>query len=203
VISKAKFLFDQDFGPFADPAEKPIAPADHTIKLAEAESRGFRDGFEAAEREAAALAARRTVVALEQIGDALNRLARDLTNIERRIEDEAIELAVTVARKLAPELVSREPLAEVCALGTECFRQLADAPHVVVHVSETLLGEARTRLEDIARARGFEGRLMVIAEPEIALGDCRIEWADGGMIRNRAQTDRAIEVAIGRYLGAR
>jgi flagellar assembly protein FliH len=44
---------------------------------------------------------------------------------------------------------------------------------------------------------------MVIAEPEIALGDCRIEWADGGMIRNRAQTDRAIEVAIGRYLGAR
>ena len=44
---------------------------------------------------------------------------------------------------------------------------------------------------------------MVLAEPEIALGDCRIEWADGGIVRDRAATEAAIGEAVGRYLGAR
>jgi len=44
---------------------------------------------------------------------------------------------------------------------------------------------------------------VVIAEPEIAAGDCKIEWADGGVVRDAAKTDRAIGNAIGRYLGAR
>jgi len=46
-------------------------------------------------------------------------------------------------------------------------------------------------------------RLVVIAEPDIAPGDCRIEWADGGVVRNAAKSDIAIGNAIGRYLGAR
>jgi flagellar assembly protein FliH len=44
---------------------------------------------------------------------------------------------------------------------------------------------------------------MVLSEPEIAAGDCQIEWADGGVVRNAARTELAIRSAIGRYLGAR
>jgi flagellar assembly protein FliH len=73
----------------------------------------------------------------------------------------------------------------------------------VVRVNDSLHEVARARLDEIARARGFEGRLMVVAEPEIAVGDCKIEWADGGVVRNAAKTDLAIGNAIGRYLGAR
>jgi flagellar assembly protein FliH len=43
----------------------------------------------------------------------------------------------------------------------------------------------------------------VLAEPEIAPGDCKIEWADGGIVRDTAKIDSAIGSAIGRYLGAR
>ena len=100
-----------------------------------------------------------------------------------------MELAVAIARKLAPELVSREPFAEIAALATECFKQLAAAPHVVVRVNDALHETARAQLDEIARTRGFEGRLVVVAEPEIALGDCKIEWADGGVVRDAAKTD--------------
>ena len=203
MAAQAKYLFDQDFAAGASPAEKPIAPSEHAIKLAEAESKGFRDGFAAAEQEATAVAARRTAAAFEQIGDALDRVARSLAAIEARIEAAAVELAAAIARKLAPELVLREPFAEIAALATECFKQLSHAPHVVVRVNDALHQTARERLEDIARTRGFEGRLVVLAEPEIALGDCKIEWADGGVIRDQARTDLTIGNAIGRYLGAR
>ena len=203
MAAQAKYLFDQDFAPNANPAEKPIAPSEHAILLGEAESKGFRDGFAAAEKEGTAIAARRAAEAFEQIGDALDRLARGLAAVEQRLETEAVELAVAIARKLAPELVLREPFAEIAALAADCLKQLSHAPHIVVRVNDSLHETARERLDEIARTRGFEGRLVVLADPEIAAGDCKIEWADGGVVRNAAKTDLAIGNAIGRYLGAR
>ena len=132
----------------------------------------------------------------------MGRLAGGLAEIEKRLEAEAIEVAVAVGRKLSHELVGREPFAEIAALASDCFRQLATAPHVVVRVNDALLDTARTRLEEIARMRGFEGRLVVIAEPEIALGDCRIEWADGGVTRDHHAIEAAIMEAVSRYIGA-
>jgi flagellar assembly protein FliH len=204
MAAQAKYLFDDDFGAGARAAaEKPLAPAELAIKLGEAESQGFADGFAAAEKENATVAARRTAIAFEQIGDALDKLARGLAAVETRLETEAVELASAIARKLAPELVAREPLGEISALAAECFKHLATAPHVVVRVNDALHPIADAQLAEIARARGFEGRLMVLAEPEIALGDCQIEWADGGVVRNAARTERTIATAITRYLGAR
>src|ERR1700760_1585922 len=104
MSAQAKYLFDDDFAA-ANPAEKPVAPADVALKLAEAESKGFRDGFAAAEKEGNAVAVRRMAVAFEQIGDAFDRLAQGLTAVEQRLEAEAVELAAAIARKLAPELV--------------------------------------------------------------------------------------------------
>jgi flagellar assembly protein FliH len=203
VAAKAKFLFDLDLAPGAAAAERPVPPAEHAQKLAEAETQGFRDGFAAAEKEGTAVAARRTAVAFEQIGDALDRIARGLASVEQRIETEAVELAVAVARKLAPELVLREPLGEIAALATDCFKQLAACPHVVVRINDTLQEAARERLTAVAQRCGFEGRLVVLAEPEIAVGDCRIEWADGGVARDQAKTDTAIGDAVSRYLDRR
>ena len=203
MVARVKYQFDQDFGVGARTADKPVSQAELAIKLGEDESKGFGDGFAAAEKEGTAVAARRAAVAMEQIGDALDRLARGLAAVEQRLETESIELAIAVARKLAPELVLRHPFAEIAALATECFKQLAAAPHVVVRVNDALHETARTQLDEIARTRGFEGRLVVLAEPELAVGDCKIEWADGGIVRDTAKTDLAIANAIGRYLGAR
>jgi flagellar assembly protein FliH len=202
VTAKAKYLFDLDFAAI-DPAEKPIAPAEHALMLAEAESKGFRDGYAEAEKQGVATAERRTAVAFEQIGDALDRMARGLAAVEARLEIEAVELAAAVARKLAPELVAHEPFAEIAAIATDCFKQLASAPHVVIRVNDALHETARKQLEEIARTRGFEGRLVVLAEPDIALGDCRIEWADGGVIRDQAKTEAVIGGVIERYIDAR
>ena len=202
MTAKAKYLFDQDFAPGAA-KEKSVAAAEHTLMLIEAEQRGFRDGFAAGQQDAEAAAAQRPAAAFERVGDALERCARHIVVAEQRIEQESIELAVAIARKLAPELMLREPFAEIAALVTECFRQLIAAPHVVVRVNDALHEIARERLTEIARTRGFEGRLVVVAETEIAPGDCKIEWADGGVIRDQARIDDAIATAIARYLGAR
>jgi flagellar assembly protein FliH len=100
-------------------------------------------------------------------------------------------------------LIAREPLAEISALATECFRQLVSAPHVVVRVGPDIYDAVRHKLEEIAAARGFEGRLTVQSEAGLAPGDCRIEWTEGGVVRDRAATAAVIEDAVARYVGAR
>jgi flagellar assembly protein FliH len=199
----SKFLFEVDFGAGASPAERPVAAADHAAMLADAEARGFKDGYAAAEKDQAAEAARRTAAAFEHIGDGLDQLVRGIGTIERRLEADAVAVAVAVGRKLAPSLLAREPFAEIAELAADCFRQLATTPHIVVRINETQHQTAREKLEHLARTHGFEGRLVVMAEPDIAVGDCRIEWADGGLVRDQTKTDAAIGQTVNNYIAAR
>jgi flagellar assembly protein FliH len=196
----AKYLFDEDFAT----GEKPtITVIEAERRRADAESQAHRKGFAAGEEKAQDDAAQRAAAALTVIADGFERLDRALAGIETRLENEAVEVAVAVGSKLAPELIAREPLAELAALATECFRHLVKTPHVVVRVPAELYETAKDRLTEIAAGRGFEGRLAVMADTELALGDCRIEWADGGLSRDRAATAAEIEEAVGRYMAGR
>jgi flagellar assembly protein FliH len=205
MAAPAKFLFDVDFSPSgAAKASAPtISVADHEKALAEAETRGYRNGMAAAEVQARTEAERRTAAAFERIGTVMAALQASLAKVERRFEAEAVEVAVEVARKLATTLIAREPLAEITALADGCFRELLAAPHIVVRVHESLYAAAKEKLEEIARARGFEGRLVVMGENELAIGDCRIEWADGGLVRDSAATEAAIAQAVDSYVAVR
>jgi flagellar assembly protein FliH len=205
MTARAKFLFDVDFGagPAAEGALHAVPLGVHEAALADARAQAYGEGHAAAEAKAAADLALRLATALEQAAAGLDRMNRGLRAVEARLECESAEVAVMVARKLAPELVGREPFAEIAALAAECFTHLVAAPHVVVRVNEALYAEARERLAAIAQTRGFGGRLVVLAEPGIAPGDCRIEWADGGIVRDRAMTEAAIGEAVGRYVAAR
>ena len=198
----AKFLFDVDFAAGKE-REPTITLAAHALKLVEAEAAAHHSGYAQAQADAAVEANRRTAAALERIASGLGTAIDGLKAIETRLECEAVEVAVAVARKLAPALIAREPFAEISALAGDCFRELIVSPHIVVRVSDALYAAARENLDGIARDRGFEGRLVVLSEPDIGVGDCRIEWADGGVRRDAAATDAAIGEAVNRYIGAR
>jgi flagellar assembly protein FliH len=204
MSARPKYLFDLDFATGAGASARPtITLAEHEAKCAENEAQAYRNGVAAAEAQSHANAEQRIAAVLELIADGVEKLNRGLSTIETRLEIEAIEVAVAVANKLAPELIAREPFAEIAALATECFRHLVAAPHVVVRLNDALYATAREKLEEIVAARGFEGRLVVLAEPEIGVDDCRIEWADGGVNRDRTQTEAAIDEVVGRYVAAR
>src|SRR5262245_14241904 len=196
----AKYLFDEDFAS----GEKPtITLLEHERRRADAESQAYRKGFTAGEQQAHEEATQRIAAALTVIGDGLARLDGALTAIEARLEAEAVEVAVAVAAKLAPALIAREPLVEVSALANECFHHLVATPHVAVRISAVIYEAAKSKIDNIAQSRGFEGRLAVMPDETIAPGDCRIEWADGGVIRNEAVTMSAIDEMVARsYLRA-
>jgi flagellar assembly protein FliH len=203
MAAPAKFLFDTDFAAPDKTREKAATAAEIAEKVAEAEARAYRAGYEAAQHEAKVESDRRAALALEEIGIAVRGIAQRFSGIETRMETEAVDVAVAVARKLCNELVQREPLAEIMALVGECFSHLVATPHLVVRINDQLYEAGRAQIERQAAQSGFEGRLVILAEPGIATGDCRIEWADGGVVLERAVIESKISELVGRYLASR
>ena len=203
MAAPAKFLFDTDFSAPDKTREKPATALEIAQKIASAEARSYRDGYDAAQREAKVESDRRAALALEEIGLAIQGIATRFSGIETRMETEAVDVAVAVARKLCSGLIAAEPLGEITGLVSDCFSHLVSTPHLVVRINDSLYEVARERIERLAKQSGFQGRLVILAEPEIATGDCRIEWADGGVVLERAAIEAKIDELVGRYIASR
>lgn len=202
MAAPAKFLFDTDFSAPNKTRERAATPSEIAQKIASAEARAYRDGYDAALRETKVESDRRSALALEEIGIAIKSIAAGFSDIETRMETEAVDVAVAVARKLCSELIAREPLAEVTALVCDCLSQLVSAPHLVVRINDSLYEAAHERIDRLAKQSGFQGRLVILAEPEIETGDCRIEWADGGVVLERAAIEAKISELVGRHMAS-
>jgi flagellar assembly protein FliH len=203
MAAPAKFLFDVDFAAPDKARERAITPSDVAEQVANAEARAYRNGFDAAQREAKAESDRRAALALEQIGIAIGNIAGRFSAVETKMETEAVDVAVAVARKLASELVEREPLTDIMALIVDCFKHLVATPHIVVRINDKLYDEAHARIEKQAKQSGFQGRLVILAEPDIENGDCKIEWADGGVVLERAVIESKVNELVSRYMASR
>jgi flagellar assembly protein FliH len=199
----AKFLFENDFAPGGGEKKPSMTLDDHAARVKAAEAAAFARGFEQGAAEARAEAEKRSLAMIERIATAMGALDKQLEAVEAKFETEAVEVAVAVAKKLAPELVATEPFAEIAALAVGCFRNLVKCPHVVVRVNDALHETAREKLDEIVRRCSPDTKLVLLAEPEIAPGDCRIEWADGGIDRDTAAMSAAIDEAVTRYINAR
>ena len=192
MAPKAKFLFEQDFAPGASQAEKAVAAAEHALKLAEAESQGFRNGFDAAgtgrplgRRRAAPRPPSSRSAARSSASPAAS--PRPSSGSRRRPSSLRSRSPGSSRRSWCS--ASRSPRSR--RLPTECFRQLPPRRTSWCASTTRCTKPPRAQLEEIARTRGFDGRLVVVAEPEIAVGDCKIEWADGGVVRDMAETEQS------------
>jgi flagellar assembly protein FliH len=203
MASPAKFLFDMDFSAPDKGRERPATALEIAQKIASAEAHAYRDGYDAGQREAKTESDRRTALALEEIGIGIQAIKARFSGIETRMETEAVDVAVAVARKLCSELISGEPLDEITALVSDCFSHLVSTPHLVVRINDSLYEPARDRIERLAKQSGFAGRLVILAEPEIQSGDCKIEWADGGVVLERAAIEAKIDELVARYMASR
>ena len=216
---KARFNFDMDFDtppPAREqrsaaaqppvPTEPEVPKVDlvtHLIQLGEADATGRAEGFEAGRRSEEALAAQRLADEAARLVQACHSLTAAREADRFVVEKEATKLAVVVARKLAARLVATEPLTEIRSLMADCLGPLRKAPHLVLRLAAEDAEKIRPEVERLARETGFDGRLVILGDPDTQRGDCRIEWADGGIVREAGALAASIDAALDRYFDAR
>jgi len=203
MAQPAKFLFDTEFvidargrARLADEDEERLTRAELDAACAEARAAGAAESA-MREREASE---RRQAEALERMAEGLRGLAERQGAVLAEALAQATRLALAIARRVAPAALARQPLAEIEALVGHQLAELVDEPRVVVRVAADLVGPLEARLDGLAAASGFAGAVILIADDALAPGDCRIEWADGGVERDEMALWQAFETAIARVL---
>jgi flagellar assembly protein FliH len=207
-----KFLFDHSFdgmgrdpempGDEPDPQGEAAAREASAAALAAARAEGLNEGYARGFSDGESSNAAREGAALETIAAAFERLSVSAAEAELARTREAARLAVAIARRMVPVLARSAGFAEVEAVVADCLRRALDEPRLVLRVAEEFFDVASRRVEPLARQAGFAGPVIVLADPQLAAADCRVEWADGGAERNTARLWRDIESALSNTLAA-
>ncbi len=185
-----KFLFEEEFA----------GGSRSRASIEAIEADAFRRGRAQGEADANAKIERRLAAVIGQASERMADMSKKFADLEARLEAEAVEVAVAIARKLAPALIAREPLAEIEALVVDVLAHVRSAPHVAVRVAEDLVEPAGRRLKDIAEQRGFTSRLVILPAPELKADEVRVEWADGGVALDSKAVEARIGEAVKNYL---
>lgn len=201
--ARAAFNFNRDFSKsnhgnaFVDRAgHVPIAYSQHLEALEaarhEAHQQGINEGRALQQDEEA----RQLAASLERVVACMEVVTRDFSTIEATSRREALDFALIFARKLTGRLIDNAPTQTIEATARAIFNDLRGSPHVAVRVAPSLVDVCKVRLSLLMRENGLEPKLFVFPDPDVGLGDCRIEWADGGIVRDRGKLDALIEHSL-------
>jgi flagellar assembly protein FliH len=197
----AKFTFDLDLGRPRD--VKSVSESAMASLLEDARAAGRAEGFAEGERSAVAAAARQLASAASSLADRVSAFSASVEDAKKSTLAEATELSASIARKLARALVEREPTAEIEALIAECLASLDGVPHLVIRCHPSLADAVREIATNRMATSGFTGRLVVMGDPDQGPGDGRIEWVDGGIVRDMSAISAEIDNRVAAYLAAR
>jgi flagellar assembly protein FliH len=194
----AKFTFDTEFrdgGAVASPAAR--ARQKKVLTTEEIESmcaRAKREGAESGQVQATENVERTIAALVIAIRAALDQSRMAIEEIRA----EATELAFAAAKKIAPAALAALPAGDVEAALREAMHQAIGEPRITLRASPAVIAAIESRSQAIAEEEGYEGRVMIAADPAITGADCRIEWRGGGSERSEAAIEAALDALIER-----
>ncbi len=191
----------QDGG--ADPAE-PATPAEASTsepvfgmaELEQARAEAFAEGQRHGEEVAAAAGDAALRQTCDHLATLIDQSLKERETLLAPVERDASALALAIVRRVMPWLGEQDVLAPIEDAVRRTLSQVWQEPRLTVRVSERLRDDAAERLQPLLKARGHDGRLDVIADPEMSDGDCRIEWAGGFAVRDAEAVLGEIESVI-------
>lgn len=192
----AKFTFDTEFlaeGDRVAPAARARQRRTLTVEELEALTASARQEGEDAAGVRASRQTERTIAALT----ISLRAALDSAHAEiEALRGEAAGLALAMARKIAGAAIAAQPAADVEAALRQAIHQAIAEPRVTLRAAPAVAALLEPAIAAIAHEEGYDGRVLLAADPGFTGADCRIEWRGGGAERRQG----AIEAMLAKLV---
>lgn len=120
---------------------------------------------------------------LQQLLPQIESLAEGQKSLPEYLTKAAIPLAVTLVRQIFPHLNHEQRSQQFAAMIEDALVSLDAQPRLLAfcHADDLALLEEAWKKSNAANL--FEGRFIIQPKSEMAVGDLRLEWCDGGMER--------------------
>lgn len=206
-MKATRFTFDNDFdAPQKVDETMEDMPAPPQLfseeELVAARQAAYVEGLEAGRAEVHADIAERVAQATTAMAAATAALINERETRMDQMREDAVTVAHTIARTLAPALAARQPLAEIEGMVRECLAFCYAEPRLVVRVSEDLVTPMKERVDRIALEQNFPGQIILLGDDRLGGDHCRVEWADGGAERNAAAMQAQVDRLVKRHLAS-
>lgn len=157
--------------------------------LEQAREEGRQEGRQSAEAEAAEAAAAAMKTLAGQMQMALSQVGR----VHESLRAEAAELTLAASQKIAGSALKARPEAEMAELVEICAAELRASPRLIARLPGPLMERLKPQLEQALEAIGFSGMLRVEAIDKGAPGAVSLDWEDGAVSFDPAETRTRIE----------
>jgi len=194
-VTPVKYHFDTPFG-----EEGRQRSEQHQQQLQQAREEGRQQGFEEGRVQARNDLEAQIVQQMERMLAACQALAEQRADLQKQEERRAARIAHAIASRLAPTLLAHQPLNEIEALVADCLDGCRRESRIVVRVADEMVEPLKERLEVLKGRSSFAGQIVLLGEPEMTRGDCRVEWPDGGAERDVSALEDRIADAVERFV---
>lgn len=219
-----KFMFDTDFDELAERREKarakaaaeaamrdagepepepepePEAPTYSEDDLARAREEGLAEGKRLGTEEASSTVDKQIADTLNTIAQQTQSLFEAQTEANEGLTHHAISVAAALVRKLFPTLNHQTAQDQVQSMLETVLSQLSGEPEIIVRVPADLAEALHERIQAVSELSGFRGNIKLLGDPALAVGDCRLEWSSGGVMRSANDLARELDDIVARNL---
>lgn len=195
------FLFDTTFDAPEDvaaaaAAEPPPEPQFSQAELEEARNAAYGEGVAAGQAEAAAQFDQHADQLLRHIADQLGACIAAAETTQAETSSLLPTMTVATVKKAFPALAVNHGEDEILTLVRTGLQSAMDEPRIVVRLSDDDYENLEPQLGALPAQSGFPGKLVTLSDMTISPGDARVEWADGGMIRDLNRITDSIADAL-------
>jgi flagellar assembly protein FliH len=192
TATRQKFTFDTEFHAGGDKIA-PAAQARQKKTLTQGEIDVLRQDARA---EGENNAAARNGQAVERNIAALTIAIRAALEAGRAeietVRAESATIALAAARKLAAIAIAALPQGDVEAALREAMHQAIGEPRLTLRAAPHIAELLEPRLTALSHEEGYDGRVLLTADPHLEGADCRIEWRGGGAERSLEKIEDAL-----------
>ena len=163
---------------------------------------GVEEGRESAWQEAMVSIEKQNSDTLNTIDASLKELLERSQNDSQAAFTTAVGFAMAVCRKVVPALSEKNAIGEIQGLLEKNFHFLKDEPKISLRLNPFLADKIKPVLADLVKKESYAGKIAVIRDDSLPVGDCLVEWKNGGLQRNAQDVLNQTEELVKLYAQA-
>lgn len=194
-----KFFFDlHDFdAPDVQPeAAPPPPPTFSQEELEAARMTAQEQGRQKGLNESAASREQKVAQLVQQISTQFATLFAAEQERESRYEEEVILLVLQTLDKLFPSLTERLGPYEMQQAVARVLKTASDQSEITIRVAPDFVSDIEAVIAPIRNKDINPPSFHIVPDDALDIGDCRLQWRDGGAVRNAAHLSSAIRDSL-------